>query len=146
VSKLERSLMQPWLQKNLPGKVIPVENPLKTGFPDLIYTIDGVTGLIELKYRHRPPSRVATNFGLKDQQALFASQWTEASGVCFLIVRIESPDQWFIIHGSRLLVDGVSRKGFLTDWLNVANYHCFGYPNVARLVEVLCQFTAPISC
>ena len=74
MAKLERSLIQPWLQKNLPGKIIPVENPLKKGFPDIIYTINGVTGLIELKYMRKPPSRLATNFGLRDHQALFAAQ------------------------------------------------------------------------
>lgn len=139
MSKLERARIQPWLQKNLPGKVIPVENPLKPGFPDLIYVIDNVTGLIELKYRRKPPSRVATNFGLRDQQALFAAQWTEAGGICYLIVRIESPDRWLVVHGSKLLVWGEPRKGFLFEWLDVASYHSFGYPDGNELAKVLCK-------
>ena len=76
-----------------------VENPIVIGFPDALYCLFGVSGLIESK---------ATVGTLKLEQVLWAEEWSAAGGLVFTLLRADGI--WFLYDatGTRQLYDKVA--------------------------------------
>lgn len=66
-----------------------VENGVSLGFPDTVYVLVGVSGLIEMK---------ATAESLTLDQVLFAERWTRAGGLCHTLLRADRT--WFLYDAS----------------------------------------------
>lgn len=67
------------------GELDRIENVIATGFPDVLYCLFRVTGLIETK---------ATAATLKLEQVLFAERWAAAGGLVFTLLRADAI--WFL--------------------------------------------------
>ena len=69
-----------------------IESSTMSGIPDIIYSMEGVRGFIELKYIKHWPKRVNTIIRLKHftpLQRLFLSSHEESAGHCFIFLKIE---------------------------------------------------------
>ncbi len=78
------------------GALVRVENSVAVGFPDTIYCLFGVCGLLEMK---------ATAASLTLEQVLFAEGWLAAGGLCHTLLRADR--EWFLLDplGTRRLFE-----------------------------------------
>lgn len=78
------------------GVLVRVENSIAVGFPDVVYSLFGVAGLIEAK---------ATAASLTLEQVLFAEGWLAAGGLCHTLLRADR--EWFLLDppGTRRLFE-----------------------------------------
>lgn len=68
------------------GQLVRVENGVMKGFPDTVYCLISVCGLLEMK---------ATLQSLTIEQVLFAEQWHAAGGLCHALLRADR--RWFLL-------------------------------------------------
>lgn len=73
-----------------------VENGVSLGFPDTVYVLIGVSGLLEMK---------GTVESLKLEQVLFAERWERAGGLCHTLLHADRT--WFLYDaaGTRRLYE-----------------------------------------
>lgn len=79
-----------------------VENGVGLGFPDTVYTLVGVSGLVEMK---------ATVTSLTLEQVLFAERWSRAGGLCHTLLHADRV--WFLYDaaGTRRLFERAEEPG-----------------------------------
>lgn len=71
------------------------------GAPDVLYCVEGFTGVIELKYLPKWPARKTSpvhvgSGGLSDHQRLWLLRWRGALGIGFVLLGIDR--EWFLFH------------------------------------------------
>ncbi len=83
-------------QLSLFGVLVRVENSIAVGFPDVIYCLFGVCGLLEMK---------ATAASLTLEQVLFAEGWFAAGGLCHTLLHADR--EWHLLDppGTRRLFE-----------------------------------------
>lgn len=78
------------LQRHLPrGDYSRIESAVTPGFPDVSYCVDGVEGMLELKYRSEAPKRDSTSVfpdgkGLRPQQVAWMCKRLRHGGRVFM--------------------------------------------------------------
>ncbi len=84
------------------GHLTRIEYPVIPGTPDVLYTIKGVTGWLELK--KLSGMNKCTNLTIK--QVAFAEAVTKAGGLWFLLGRYKQTWLLYNLEGARLLLKG----------------------------------------
>lgn len=110
---------------------------MRIGTPDLHYCIGGKTGWIESKFRRDIPRRAPSTFNLKDKQALFGDKYCREGGTHHMLVLFEKTNEWLLVPGSNLLVNGLARCAYMPEWISVSVYHCQGKINWQRIRYIL---------
>ena len=73
------------------GHVVRHENRVEAGTPDVSYTIQGVSGWIELKQLDEPPKRPTTSISithLTKEQILWAQKERKAGGRMWMLLKV----------------------------------------------------------
>jgi len=79
-----------WLRERLPeGRYSRIESETSPGFPDVDYTISGISGTIELKKSRSPTSNLPfRRGGLRDTQLRWIEDEIEQGGRVFIIAQM----------------------------------------------------------
>ena len=109
------------------------ETRLADGWADCLYVYRKRTGFVELKWLDPSPVRVATNLGLKPEQALFLYEIWRAGGSTHILARL---DQKVVLIGGRHALRLVKRM-HASEILEIASKVWDIKPNVRELDEFL---------
>lgn len=96
---------------------------LGPGAPDGLYTANGVTGVLELKYLPRWPVRAGTKIkvgkdGLSEPQRMWLEDWEACGGRAHVLLGVDQ--EWFLLrlhevpednYITRLALDAIRRDG-----------------------------------
>lgn len=90
-TRLRPLLLQACRTSGVPHRFERVENSVAVGTPDVDYTVDGVSGKLELKYAPRHPKRATSavlgaNKGMRRSQVVWAVRHQRAGGIVYLCV------------------------------------------------------------
>jgi len=87
------------------GTLVRIENPAHIGTPDVLYTIAGKTGLIELKSIDTLSLKAfdPAALDLSIEQQLWLRMWGESGGTAFVLVRVVRPLQYLLFDWSVVL-------------------------------------------
>lgn len=98
---MKESSLWDYLRPRLPpiGVYSRIETDICPGFPDVVYTIEGVTGFIELKSAKGISERPFNEkTGIRKSQKIWISEAIEARAVVWIVAGVGK--EIFFIHGS----------------------------------------------